>query len=512
VLARVATFAIDGIDPRPVWVEVDIRPGLPSFRVVGLAGPAVREARERVRAAILNSGFEFPARRITANLAPASLPKASPGFDAALAVGLLAASGQCSAERLARWAIFGELSLGGELRPCRGVLAVAEGARRTGLAGLIVPRERAAEAALVEGIRVAAVDSLRAVAELLDGGDPPPPPPADAPVAEASGDAVDLSDVRGHELPLKALEIAAAGGHNLLLEGPPGSGKTMLARRLPALLPPLTRGEAIEVTRIHSVAGLHRRGGIVAARPFRAPHHTISASGLVGGGQVPMPGEASLAHHGVLFLDELSEFPRSSLEALRQPIEDGHVAVVRGQRALLFPTRFMLVAATNPCPCGYAGSERPCSCGELELARYRRRLSGPLLDRLDLLVTVTRPSAAELHAPPRTSTAALRERILAARERQRHRLAGTSASCNGQLDARLVRSHVRMTAAARRALSAAYDGGTLSARGHDRVLRVACTVADLADRDVVELDDVLHALALRLRDGRDDDGAHEAAA
>jgi magnesium chelatase family protein len=500
MLSRVATFAIDGIDPRPVWVEVDIRPGLPTFLVVGMAGKAVREARDRVRAAILNSGFEFPARRITANLAPASLPKVGPGFDAALAVGLLAASGQCAGDDLHRWGIFGELSLGGELRPCRGVLAAAEGARRSGLTGLIVPRERAAEAALVEGIQVAAVDSLRGVATVLGGGEPPAPPPPAAEAAPLLQDMLDLTDVRGHELPLRALEIAAAGGHNLLMEGPPGSGKTMLARRLPSLLPPLSREEAIEVTRIHSVAGIHRNGGLVPVRPFRAPHHTISASGLVGGGQIPMPGEASLAHHGVLFLDELSEFSRPSLEALRQPIEDGHVAVVRGQRALLFPTRFTLVAATNPCPCGFAGSDRHCSCGEPELARHRRRLSGPLLDRLDLLMPVARPTAAELRSPARESSAVMRTRVLAARERQMRRLAGTAANCNGQLDARLVRSHVRVEGSAQRALGRAYDAGALSARGHDRVLRVACTIADLDERDVIALDDVMQALALRLHD------------
>jgi len=500
MLSRVATFAIVGIDPRPVWVEVDIRPGLPAFHVVGLAGKAVREARERVRAAILNSGFEFPARRITANLAPASLPKVGPGFDAALAVGLLAASGQCRASDLERWAIFGELSLGGELRPCRGLLAAAEGARRHGFSGLIVATERAGEAALVDGITVAAVGSLRGAARLLDGDDDPHPPAPDAGAAPPAEPLPELADVRGHAFPLRALEIAAAGGHNLLMEGPPGSGKTMLARRLPGLLPPLTRDEALEVTRIHSVAGIHRHGGLVPSRPFRAPHHTISASGLVGGGHVPTPGEASLAHNGVLFLDELSEFARPSLEALRQPIEDGQVVIVRGQRATRFPTRFALVAATNPCPCGFAGSERPCACGESDLARHRRRLSGPLLDRLDVRATVSRPTAVELRSPGIASTAAVRERVLAARERQQHRLAGTPARCNGQMDGPLVRSVVRLTDGARRTLAGAYDAGRFSARGHDRALRVAQTIADLDGRDVVEAGDVMAAIGYRTRD------------
>ena len=499
MLARVHTFAIDGLDTTPVTVEVDVRQGLPAFAIVGLGDAAVREARERVRGAIQNSGFEFPQRRIVANLAPAHLRKVGSGFDLPLAIGVLAASGQVAQDSLEQLAVFGEVSLTGELRACRGALAVAEGSRRRGLGALLIPRERAREAALVDELDILASESLAEAVELLRGGEPRPLPAERTPAESPDGARaeLDLRDVRGHRAAIEAMRVAAAGGHNLLFSGPPGTGKTMLARRMPSILPPMTRAEALEVTRIQSVAGTRRGDGLVEQRPFRAPHHTISAPGLVGGGTGPMPGEASLAHHGVLFLDELSEFPRSALEALRQPLEDGRVAIVRGQHTALFPTRFMLVAATNPCPCGFAPDEKRCACSEMDHARHRRRLSGPLLDRIDVRIDVPRPEGEALCGEAVADSATVRDEVTEARERQNRRLAGTRALCNADLDSGLLRRLVRLDERAQEVRGRAYDHSRLSARGHERILKVALTIADLDGCDEVAADHVHRALAFR---------------
>jgi magnesium chelatase family protein len=496
-LARVITFALDGVEARRVWVEADIRSGLPTFSIVGLADKAVREARERVRAAVTNAGYVFPGERITVNLAPAYLRKVGAAFDLPVAVALLAASGQLPREAVAGAAITGELSLYGEVRPMRGALAMAEAARRAGIGRLVLPLRRAAEAALVPELAVLGVQTLQEAVEVLAGSRAPAAVPDAPPDADDAPDEPDLADVRGHNALIPALEVAAAGGHNLFLHGPPGTGKTMLARRLPSLLPPMTPAEAIEVTRLASIAGQHE-GGLVDRRPFRAPHHTISASGLVGGGSPPLPGEATLAHHGVLFLDELSEFIRPALEALRQPLEDGRVTIVRAQRVMVFPTRVTLVAASNPCGCGMG--EDACRCSAADLARHHRRLSGPLLDRIDVSVTVGRPSADALRNQAAPPSAAVRERIVAARERQTERLAGTGLTCNAQLSARALRDLTAATPDALSQLSALYDRSRLSARGHGRILRVARTLADLTGSDRVRPEHVHQAAALRLDD------------
>jgi magnesium chelatase family protein len=479
MLARARTFTIEGLYARAVTVEVDIRPGLPAFTIVGLADAAVREARDRVHAAVLNSGYEFPARRITANLAPADVPKVGPGFDLAIACGVLAASGQIPGDLLDTHALFGELSLDGEVRASHGTLAVAEATMKAGLQMLVLGPARAREATLVEGLSIGVVERLSSAVRVLCAGAPDPmPEPSGRPPCEATRQKSDLSDVRGQPVAVKALMIAAAGAHNSLLCGPPGTGKTMLAQRLPSILPPLNRSEAIEVTRIHSVIGRLEGEGLLFERPFRAPHHSITTAGLIGGARRGWVGEVVLAHNGVLFLDELSEFARATLDALRQPLEDGRVAIVRAQRSSVYPSRFMLMAATNPCPCGYAGAEDRCKCSEADLARHRRRMSGPLLDRIDLLVSMERAGTC-LGGAPITSSARAREKVIEARERQAARLGDEGILVNAQMDARTLREHVALDRTCEKMLADAHEQGLLSVRGAHRALRVARTIADL---------------------------------
>jgi len=496
VLASVPTFALEGVDAREVTVEVDARRGLPTFTVVGLPDAAVREARERVRSALLNSGLEFPLQRLTVNLAPAWVRKAGASFDLAIAVGLLAASGQVPAAALGGCAVSGELSLGGALRPVRGALPIALGCRAAGVRRLVVAPEIAAEAALAGELEVCSVPSLSRLVDLLHDRWMPAAP-AQAPTAPAAElpQPPDLADVRGQPDARRALEIAAAGGHSVLMVGPPGAGKTLLARRLPGILPPPTQAEALDITRVQSVTSGAR--GLARERPFRAPHHTISAQGLVGGGARPRPGEVTLAHRGVLFLDELAEFGRPALEALRQPLEHGSVEIMRGQVALVFPARVLLVAAANPCPCGIGGES--CECGVLTRERYRARLSGPLIDRIDLVCQLAPVPAISLAADAAAGecSAVVRERVVAARRIQSARAAATGAPSNAELAAGATRELVPLDDPVAKPLVAALDAGLLTGRGHDRVLRIARTIADLAASERVERDHVAEALGYR---------------
>ncbi len=503
MLSRVRSAVVLGVDAYPVDVEIDLANGLPSFTTVGLPQNAVKEGRERVTAAIANSGFEFPLKRITANLAPADVPKAGSAFDLPIAIGILIASGQVALDRPALGAnagfLFGELSLEGGLRPIRGSLSLVMCARDLGARWAILPAANAGEAGLVEGIEVLGATTLREVVGHLAGQ--AAIQPARRPVAEPlSIDDVDFADVKGQPLARRALEVAAAGAHNVIMIGAPGGGKTMLARRLPSILPPLTIDESLEVARIRSVAGLGADGRLAAVRAFRAPHHTISDAGLVGGGPLARPGEVSLAHHGVLFLDELTEFRRNVLEALRQPLEDGVVTIARAAMTLAYPARFMLVAAMNPCPCGFLGDRRrTCACGPETIARYRARISGPLLDRIDMQLVVGAASWQDLTDDREGEpSAAIRERVARARSLQLTRYRGhPGVFANAHLSARGGREFCRPDSASRTLLAAAVERLGLSARGYGRVLKLARTIADLEGVREIAVNHVAEAVQYR---------------
>ena len=510
MLAVARTFALLGVEARQVRVEVDVRAGLPAFTIVGLPDAAVRESRERVRAGLANAGFKFPQRRITVNLAPANLPKAGPGFDLAIAAGVLAASDQLAPDRLSALGLAGEVALDGAIRAVPGALAMAECARACGLSRIAVPAANAREAALARlsepsgGAPAPAVLGLGNLAELRLLGSPSEPATTPAPELAVSPGAAglpDLAEIKGQPFLRHALEVAAAGGHSLLMTGPPGAGKSMAARRLPSILPPLAVPEAVEVLRVASACGASSTWAEARRRPFRHPHHTVSAAGLVGGGTPPRPGEVTMAHRGLLFLDELAEFSRDALEALRQPLEDGEIVITRARHSVRLPCRLMLVAAANPCPCGGRLAEEGCGCSPVAVRRYRDRLSGPLADRIDISVSIEQPSPEAMAAAPGEASAAVLARVQAARERQERRLG--EGRCNAEMTAPELARHACLAAQARLRLAQGQRQLALSGRGHDRVIRVARTLADLDGVEAINARHLSEALSLRRR-GPDD--------
>jgi magnesium chelatase family protein len=507
MLAKLRTFSLLGIEALPVEVEVDVSPGaLPKTVLVGLPEAAVKESTHRVERAIVNSGFLRPDDRIVINLAPAELPKQAASFDLPITLGILAGSGQIASELFDRYAVVGELALDGTTRPTRGALSIAmAAARQKGLAGLVVPTSSAAEAAVVEGLEVIAVSSLAQAVAFFTGAieiDPTPPRLSEW-FQEYSNYDVDFSDVRGQEMAKRAITIAAAGNHNILMLGPPGSGKTMLAKRVPTILPQLSAAESIETTRIYSAMGLLKPGQpLLATRPYRAPHHTISDAGLVGGGSVPAPGEISLSHNGVLFLDELPEFNRRTLEVLRQPLEDGTVTISRALSSSMFPASFMLIAALNPCPCGYRNDpRRDCHCTVPQIERYMSKISGPLLDRIDIHIEVPAVPFRELSGgAPGTSSAAMRQSVVGARQLQQQRFAGSSTRQNGQMTHRQIRAFCVLDEAGTNLLRSTMTELGLSARAHDKILRLSRTIADLDGSESISPMHVSEAINYRMLD------------
>jgi magnesium chelatase family protein len=502
MLARIDSCAVLGIEAHLVQTQVDVGPGQPSFTVVGLPDLAVQEARERVRSAVRNSNFSFPAHRVTVNLAPADIRKEGPSFDLPIALGVLAATEQVSSEDMGELVAVGELSLDGSVRPITGVLPIALAAKEARRAGLIVPADNVAEATVVEGLRVYPVRTLWEAAEVLAYPERRQAAPSTAGQWKLREPEypVDFGEVKGQPHVKRALEVAAAGGHNVVMVGPPGAGKTMLAMRIPTILPPLRTEEALEVTKVYSISGKLPRGtGLITTRPFRSPHHTISAAGLAGGGAVPRPGEVSLAHYGVLFLDEFPEFSRDALEVLRQPLEDGMVNVSRVAGSANFPARVMLVAALNPCPCGYfMDAARSCSCSASKIRTYLQRISGPLLDRVDIQIEVPRLLRDEMLTPADGEpSAAIRARVQQAREVQATRFAGAGIFCNAHMRPRDIRQHCPLSDGVRKFLSDAIDRLGLSARAFDRVVKLSRTIADLDGATEIGLPHIAEAIQYR---------------